>query len=201
MRPELARISIADYLVGEAKGERKHEYVDGEIYAMSGASRRHNLLASNIHVQAGWAAKRKPHCQVFGSDMKLYVEARNSVYYPDLSVCCDPEDRDERYLIRPCWIVEVLSPSTANIDRREKRMSYETLSSLREYVILDQDRMRADVYRRQAGVWLAQRFDQPHEVVECSCLDLRLSLGDIYAGVELPPAGVSEPESPDYELI
>src|SRR5688500_10444267 len=121
MQPKLMLISVDDYLAGEAQGFRKHEYVDGEVYARAGAARRHNVLASNIHVRAGNAAYRALNCQVFGPDMKIYVEARNSFYYPDLSACCDPTDRNEQFLACPCFIVEVLSPSTASIDRREKR--------------------------------------------------------------------------------
>lgn len=200
MQTKFARISVADYLDGEAESPLKHEYVDGEIYAMAGASRRHNQLVSKILLRAGIAASGTENCQVFGSDMKLYVEARNSFYYPDLSVSCDPDDRDERYLSRPCFIVEVLSPATASTDRREKRMSYETLPSLREFWIVEQDRLRVDVYWRQAGVWLAQAFTQPTDTVESSCLGLRVALSDIYAGVELP-TGVAEPEPPEYAVI
>jgi Uma2 family endonuclease len=81
-QPKFARIEVPDYLAREERSERKHEYVDGEIYAMSGASRRHNLLVSNFHVRAGNAAHRTRDCQVFGSDMKVRIEARNSFYYP-----------------------------------------------------------------------------------------------------------------------
>jgi Uma2 family endonuclease len=200
MLPRLMPISVDDYLAGEAQGPRKHEYVDGEIYAMAGASRRHNVLASNIHVRAGNAAHRTPNCQVFGSDMKVYVETRNSFYYPDLSACCDPTDRNEQFLARPCFIVEVLSPSTASIDRREKRPSYETIPSLREYVIVEQNRMRVDVYRRRGERWEVEALFQPNDVVESSCLGLRLTLGDIYQGVDLP-IGMAEPDPADDPLV
>ncbi len=149
MKPKPAQLSSAEYIDWESKSPFKHEYVDGEIYAMSGATRRHNLIASNL-VEHARAAGRRRGCQIFGSDMKVHVEARNSFYYPDLSVCCDPSDRHELYLVRPCFIVEIVSPSTAAIDRREKRVSYSTLASLREYAIVDQDRMRVELYRRES---------------------------------------------------
>lgn len=198
MNPKPAHVSIAEYLASEAQSPRKREYVDGEIFLMAGASRRHNQIASNLHILAGNAAKRTGSCQVFGSDMKLYVEVRNSFYYPDLSASCDPGDTHELYLTRPCFIVEVLSPSTASIDRREKRSCYETLSSLREYVIVDQNRMRIDVYSRRAGVWLVQTFTEPDGIVESSCLGLSVTVRQIYEGVELPAPGVAE-ESFQYE--
>lgn len=200
MQSKSIYLDLADYFAAEAKNPHKHEYVDGETYAMAGASRRHNQLVGNIQGHAWSAARHTKHCQVFGSDMKLYIEARNSVYYPDLSASCDPDDNNQQYLTRPCLIVEVLSPSTASIDRREKRINYETLPSLREYVIVDQDRLRAYVYTRQASVWLVQVLRKPEETVEFSCLDLRLTLQQIYENVELPP-DVIEEQAPEYGPI
>ena len=198
MHPQRVSISISEYLASESISARKHEYVDGETYAMSGASLRHNQIASNIQGRAWHAAQRTDSCLVFGSDMKLFVETRNSVYYPDLTVSCDPADRNDQYLARPCFIVEVLSPSTASIDRREKRTSYETLPSLREYVIVDQDRMRVQVYSRHAGVWLVRLLSQPDDTVVASCLNLTMTLEQIYDGVQFPPPGVAEEEAPEY---
>jgi len=197
MQPKPTPLTPSQYLERELRSAVKHEYVDGEIYAMSGAKRRHNLIASTFVRHAGNAAVAKS-CQVFGSDMKVFVEAHNSFYYPDVSVCCDPTDRNEQFLTRPCFLVEVLSPSTASIDRREKRASYCTLEALQEYVIVDQDQMRVEVYRREGVGWQGYVLNQPDDVVESTCLGLRLTLSDIYAGVEFPPAGVSEPEAGEY---
>lgn len=198
MQPKPAPLSPAEYLEREEKSPVKCEYVDGEVYAMAGAKRRHNLIAANLVARAWRAAARLEDCQVFGSDMKVYVEAYNCYYYPDLSVCCDRGDRGELFLTRPCFIVEVMSPSTASIDRREKRASYATLESLREYVIVDQDRMRVELYRRESGGWRGYVLSEPDDVVESSCLMARFTLSQIYAGVELPPPGVAEPQTPDY---
>ena len=198
MQKQSARLNAVEYLAKESRSTIKHEYVDGELYAMAGASRRHNLLVTNLIRRAGNAAAERGHCQVFGSDMKVHVEARNSFYYPDLSACCDPNDRDQRYITRPCLIVEVLSPATASVDRREKRLSYATLASLVEYVIVDQDRLRVDVYAGQGVPWVARILNEPDDTLELSCLALRLKLRDIYEGVELPTVG--EPEAPDYAV-
>jgi len=196
MQPKPAPLSPAEYLEREEKCPTKSEYVDGEIYAMSGAKRRHNLISSNLVYRARQAAEGRS-CQVFGSDMKVYVEAHNSFYYPDVSVCCDPSDKEDLFLTRPCFIVEVLSPSTASIDRREKRASYATLESLREYVIVDQDRMRVELYRRENDGWRGYVLNQSDDVVESTCLGLQLTLSQIYEGVELP-TGVAESEAPEY---
>jgi Uma2 family endonuclease len=194
MQAERVYLTFADYLAREEQSPHRHEYVDGEMFAMSGASRAHNKIASNLHLLAGNAAKRAEGCDVFGPSMKLYVEKRNSAYYPDLTVACDPGDNDRLFVTRPCFVVEVLSPSTAHIDRREKRSAYETLPSLQEYLIVDQDRMRVYVYFRRAGVWLVQILTQPEDIVTCSCLNLRMTLQQIYDGVVLPPFGVEEPQ-------
>jgi Uma2 family endonuclease len=199
MNPKPAQLSPAQYLEWEMKSSVKHEYVDGEVYAMSGASRRHNLIVGNLLRRALNAAAEHGGCQVFGSGMRVQVEARNSYYYPDVSACCDRNDRDELYVTSPCFIIEVLSPSTASIDRREKRASYATLTSLLEYIIVDQDRMRVELYRRESHGWGGYILNQPDDFVELSCSGLRLTLSQIYEGIELPP-GISEPELPEYAV-
>lgn len=143
------------------------------------------------------AALDRRSCQVFGSDMKVRVEEFDAFYYPDLSVCCDLDDRHELYLTRPCFIVEVASPSTVSIDRREKRASYTSLASLNEYAIVDQDRMRVELYRRENNRWQGYVLQNASDWLESSCLGLRLTLEALYDGVELPPR-VSESETPEY---
>lgn len=200
MPSRLVQASIADYLAFEEKTPLRHEYVDGRIFAMSGSTRRHNLIAGRLFYCAQTAADRRQPCQVFSSGMKLYVQERNSIYYPDLVASCDPDDREELYLTNPCFIVEVLSPSTASIDRREKRMSYETLASLMEYLIVDQDRMRVERYQREEGGWQGYLLQQPDDSIRSSCLGLSLTLAQIYEDVDLPPPGVAEEEAPEYAL-
>jgi Uma2 family endonuclease len=178
-------LSAADYLAREERGPLKSEYVDGAIYAVSGARRAHNLIAANLLARAWAAARQLQGCQVFGSDMRVHVEAHNRFYYPDLCVCCDPRDRHELFVSRPSFIVEVLSRATSLIDRWEKRASYATIDSVREYVVVDSERMEVEVYRREGTQWQAYLLEMPQEVMECSCLDLRLSLSQIYEGVDL----------------
>lgn len=191
--------SPAEYLARELRSASKSEYVDGEIFAMAGASRRHNLLVGNLLRRALNAAPAGGPCQVFGADMRVHVEARNSFYYPAVSACCDPDDRNELFTTRPCLIIEVLSPTSAAVDRREKRLSYATLASLHEYIIVDQDRMRVHVFPRASGPWMIRTLNEPDDVVHFSCLGLHLTLQEIYAGVELP-AGVAEVDAPAYAV-
>jgi Uma2 family endonuclease len=185
-------MSAAEYLEQEERSPTKHEYVDGEVYAMSGSTRRHNLIATNLLHRA--AAVGSKECQVFGPSMKVHVEEYNSFYYPDMSVCCDPSDDHDLFLVRPCFLVEILSPSTARIDRREKRIAYTSLESLREYVIVDQSQMRVELYRREGEIWRAYLLNEAEDVVESTCIGLRLTLAEIYDGVEFPSLGVREPE-------
>lgn len=199
MEPEFAQLPPAQYLEHELRSPVKHEYVDGVVYSMSGASRRHNLIASTLVYRARQAANGRAECQVFGSDMRVRLEARNCYYYPDLCACCDPNDRHELYVLRPCFIAEVSSPSTAAIDRREKRVGYLSIDSLREYAIIDQDRLRIEVYRRDGAGWRGVLLNRPDDVLVSSCLGMRLTLEQVYEGIEFPP-GVSEPEACAYGL-
>ena len=154
------KLSIDEYLRGELESDIRHEYIAGETYAMVGASDRHGLIALNLATALRPAVRGTP-CQVFMTDMKLrLVNGGEEVfYYPDLLVSCDPQDRATYYRTRPCLIVEVLSETTQRIDRREKWLAYTTLESLREYLILSQDRREADLYRREDG-WRARRINR-----------------------------------------
>jgi Uma2 family endonuclease len=204
MQPRPVPLSAAEYLEQEERRSTKHEYVDGEVYAMSGVTRRHDLIVTNLLRRASGVALASKECQVFGPNVKVHLEKHNSFYYPDMSVCCDPSDDDDLFLFRPCFLVEVLSPSTARIDRREKRIAYTSLESLREYVIVDQNKMRVELYRREGELWQAYLLNKPEDVVESTCLGLRLTLAEIYEGLEFPSLGVREPEieyGGDYEAV
>ena len=126
-----ALTSIEYYLEGEQRGDSKHEFLAGQVVAMVGATRSHALIAGSLHAALLPAARRKG-CQLFSSDMKLRLELGGNTifYYPDLLLSCDPQDRDPYFRRAPCMIVEVLSASTARIDRREKLLAYQSLPSV-----------------------------------------------------------------------
>ncbi len=148
----LPHISVEDYLDNEKTAEVKHEYVAGRVFAMVGVSRTHNLVAGNLYAMLRDHVESGP-CQVFVADVKVRVEAVDAFYYPDVAVTCDPDDTDEYFLTRPCLIVEVLSPTTEATDRREKLLAYQTLPSLREYVLVDQREPHLEVFRREGSDW------------------------------------------------
>lgn len=141
------KISIADYLEGEKVSQIKHEYIDGEIYAMAGTSKSHNRIIRNILNKLG-NHLRGSDCEPFFGDIKVRVEKMNRFYYPDVVVVCGEDNEDDYYAVKPKLIVEVLSPRTSLTDRREKMSAYKEIESLDEYVLIEQDRMYAEIYRR-----------------------------------------------------
>ncbi|MGQ0621863.1 MAG: Uma2 family endonuclease [Panacagrimonas sp.] len=174
-------LSPTEYLDGERLAQVRHEYVDGMVYAMSGASRRHNDIALNVAVACRAAARSRPPCSVHISDVKLYVAGRNTYYYPDVVVSCATET-NSHLVEKPCAVIEVLSPETETTDRREKRAAYLTLPTLREYVLITQDRPEVVVIRRGDEGWIEFTLE-PDDPLYLSCLKLDLALTEIYAGV------------------
>lgn len=180
-------VSIDDYLRGEETARVKHEYLDGRVFAMAGSSERHNRIAGNVffHIKT---ATRGRACGVFMSDMKVRERHANIFYYPDVMLTCDPEDSHPYYKERPCLIVEVLSPTTAIIDRREKWRTYRDMPSLRYYLVVDADQVAVEVYSRtQAGGWQVAMLDGGEVLnIDCPPVQAALSLEDIYEDTGLP---------------
>jgi Uma2 family endonuclease len=179
-----ARISEQEYLATERDGLVRHEYIDGEVHAMAGASDRHGLIVSAL-VYALKPHARRNACQLFSSDMKLKLNLSGKIvfYYPDLVLACDADDNDPYYRTAPKLVIEVLSESTERIDRREKLLSYIRIDSLVEYVIVEQARRSVEIYRRRND-WLPDTVEETGEV-KLDSLDCTLTLDDIYADLAL----------------
>ncbi|RYM33232.1 Uma2 family endonuclease [Meiothermus sp. PNK-Is4] len=178
----LARLSFEEYLALEERVPRKHELVDGVMYAMAGASDRHNRIVVNLVLALGPAARQRG-CALYASDMKLRV-GRDTSYYPDLMVLCQP-DAGEYYKERPCLVIEVLSASTEATDRREKLAHYRRIPSLEAYLLVDSRVRRAEGYYRQGEQWLYAEAVGAGEV-RVPCLEVKLGLEEIYQGLDLP---------------
>lgn len=148
------RMSPDDYLDLERDAEQRHDYLDGEVVAMAGGSRAHNLLATRVARLLGNHLEGS-QCRVYQSDMKVRVERANRFYYPDVMVCCDPlgPDADDYYETAPKLLIEVLSPKTAANDDGEKRVNYQTLDALNEYLLLAPETSDAVLYRRNGAFW------------------------------------------------
>lgn len=142
----LPHMSVEEYLNHEQQSEIRHELVNGYLYAMTGASDRHEEIAGNLFA-ALHAHLRSTPCRVYSSNLKIRVE--NNFYYPDIFVRCQPSRGDPYFKTDPVLIVEVLSPTTQRYDRGDKRLAYQQLTTLQEYVVISQDEIKVEVYRRK----------------------------------------------------
>jgi Uma2 family endonuclease len=180
------RIIEQAYLALEETSDIKHEYVNGEIYAMAGASRRHNIISGNIFFHLRLASRGKNGtCKVFASDMKLRAEDGQFYYYPDVILNCNTDDNAEFHTEKPCFIAEVLLKSTARTDRTEKWLTYKKIPSLRYYLLVDSLQQKVDYFvRNDAGEWFyAELEDGETLTIECETLTAVLTLADIYEDV------------------
>jgi len=179
--PERRLVDERDYLAREALAAERNEYVGGVAYAMAGAGERHNRIAGNLFVTLRLAARGTP-CGVYMSDMKLRVAHAEAYYYPDVILSCEPSAADTVFKETPCLVAEVLSPSTAAIDTREKLHAYRGIESLRYYLIADSERSAVTYYlRSDDGEWLAANLDpgERHQI-QCGPVRAALTLATIY---------------------
>ncbi|MFN3610566.1 Uma2 family endonuclease [Tepidimonas sp.] len=193
MKAELYRpLDEAEYLRLEARSPVRHEYVGGQIYAMTGASLRHNIIAGNVYTLLRHHLRGSP-CRTFMADAKLRVAKQQSIYYPDVMVTCHPQHQQvgsEDFLVEsPRLVVEVLSESTAGTDRREKLLAYRTLPSLQEYVLIAQDEALIEIYRREGDIGWQRITLTPGDPVEWISVELTTDFATIYeeSGLALPP--------------
>jgi Uma2 family endonuclease len=188
-----AYLTEAEYLEGEKIAEVRHEYVDGQVYAMAGTSRRHNSIAFNIAFNLRLVSRDKP-CDIHLSDVKARAQRSKAYYYPDVIVSCQQNETDEYYLEKPCLIVEVTSKSTEWKDYAEKLIAYQKLASLQVYLIVAQDQPLVTMYYRDAETgWEVARFDELAQALTLPCPECTLTLADIYEGVDFTQA--AEPEA------
>lgn len=181
-------LSFEDWLAGErASLQGRSEYFGGEVFAMTGASAAHNAIVRNISGLLWTQMKGRP-CQVFASDMKVRVRTADAGTYPDLVAFCDrPEFQDGRQdvLLNPSLIVEVLSDSTEAYDRGGKFALYRQLPSLREYLLISQHRVQAELYTRGAdNRWTLSDFGALTDRIPLASVDCTLALAEVYDKVE-----------------
>ncbi len=174
---KIALISEEDYLAGEKISDVKHEYIDGYVYAMSGAHSNHNRIAMNLSVAFANHLKGKP-CQPYSADMKVKVGSR--YFYPDVLVDCS--DIDGYYTESPVILVEVLSKSTRRMDETTKRINYLRIPTLQEYVLIEQDFVDIEVVRKSMG-WQPQHYYLGDEVT-FEAIGLTLTVEEIYDRVK-----------------
>jgi Uma2 family endonuclease len=185
----LTYVSPEEYLETECNSEIKHEYWNGDLRAMSGASFAHNQLTANLTIELGSQLKGKS-CTVVGSDQRVQVLSESTFVYPDLTVVCGKREFQEQVkpdtLLNPTLLVEVLSPSTKSHDRGDKFFLYRQIPSLRQYLILDSQTVHAELHTRdELGRWVLTETSELAAVLELESIACRVPLVEVYADVAL----------------
>jgi len=182
------RMTPAEYLAFERQSEQRHEYYRGEIFAMAGASLAHNRIMSNILFELQSQFRDRP-CDAFANDMRTQISSIGLYVYPDVvALCGEPNFEDNVFdsLINPQLVVEVLSPSTESYDRGQKFQFYRQSESLTDYLLVAQNRISVEHFRRQSsGQWIFNGYTVIEDVIEFTSLDCTLSLKEIYLKVDL----------------
>ncbi len=176
------KISIEEYLDGEEISDIKYEYIDGEVYAMAGTSQNHSRITGNIS-NALLNHLRDSDCEPYSENIKVRAEEK-VFYYPDVLVTCEGEFKNKYFSEEPILIVEVISPSTKQIDRREKLRAYQQMPSVHEYVIVEQEKIAVEIHRRQPdGNWITYFFTRTDTELNLESVDLTLQLSEVYRRV------------------
>ncbi len=178
-------ITPEEYLRLERQSEEKHEYYNGEVFAMPSANENHNIVMGSA-LSALYGQLRKRPCQIYPSDMRVRIPATGLYTYPDISVVCGTtefEDDGVDTLLNPTIIIEVLSSSTEQYDRGKKFQHYRTIPSLQEYILIAQDSVRIEHYARQGDQWILTDAKSIDSVLTLPSIDCMLALSDVYEKV------------------
>jgi len=181
-------LTIEEYLEFENAGTEKHEYYQGEIFAMSGAKLQHNRIAKNLLVSLENKLKGKP-CEPFGSDLRIHIEKNTLFTYPDISVICgevETRNNDEYNALNPTVIIEVLSPSTKSYDRGDKFRLYRDIPTLKDYILVDSQSISIEAFSiNEHGNWELKEYNDINATLNISTIQTSLTLQDIYEGTKL----------------
>ena len=190
MSTALKRITPQEYLIRERQASTKSEFYQGEIFAMGGGSANHSLIAANLVREAGNALKEKP-CTVFNSDLRVQVQATGLYTYPDATIVCGEQIFDDDHrdtLLNPTVIVEVLSDSTEKYDRGKKANHYRQIKSLKELILIAQDRPQVERFTRQPnGDWLFHEQTELSAEFELKSVGISVAMSELYRSVKFEP--------------
>ncbi|MDR2213689.1 MAG: Uma2 family endonuclease [Pseudomonadales bacterium] len=178
------KMTAEEFLAWEAEQPERHEFIDGEIFAMTGATKRHVMVAGNAYMALRQHLAGTP-CRTYMADVKVAAATANKFFYPDVVVTCSEADHQDRLIVRePTLIIEVLSPSTAGHDLFKKFRHYQDTPSLREIAFIDPDERSTTVFRRGAdGLWVLHRFDDD-AAVRFESVDLTIPATVLFAEVD-----------------
>lgn len=182
-REHFPKLTPTEYLEWEEKQAYRHEYVNGEVYAMTGGTINHSQIAMNFGILLG-NHLRGGDCRILNSDAKVQIAEANDCVYPDLSVTCDDRDRRAtKFISHPCLVVEVLSPSTENYDRWEKFNLYRRSDTLQDYVLVDANKIEIALYRKNdRGEWEIRRY-LVGDLVELQSVNLTFPTEQVFEGI------------------
>lgn len=182
------KMTIEQYLEFENASEEKHEYYQGEVFAMSGAKLVHNEIVVNTLFSIKQFLKGKL-CKPYGSDLRIYIEKNTLFTYPDISVFCDDVltlNNDEMNALNPVVLIEVLSPSTKDYNRGTKFKLYRDIPSLKEYVLIDSEKISVEIFAiNQDGYWELREYKDINDVITINNIDMQVSMEEIYSGTKL----------------
>ena len=191
IRPTASEYMTLDqYIALEQRTGIKHEYHDGMVRAMAGASEAHSTLGENFYYHSrSYFTEHKVPCRALGSERKLFLPKKNRYVYPDMMIVCGPIERAETVkgaILNPTVIVEVLSEGTATYDRHEKFGFYRQIPTLREYLLVSQDKMYVEIYYQHPnGMWQFLYCREPNDTLQLNGVDLAIKMQDLYFGVEI----------------
>jgi Uma2 family endonuclease len=186
-------MSEAEYLIFEEKSKIRHEFMDGETFAMAGATRRHNLATNNISTELNLQL-RETDCEVYASDFRVKIRAGHNVY-PDVAVACGKIETEvnDTTLLNPIVVFEVLSKSTEKRDRGDKAQDYFRLESLQDYVLVSQYQIRVEHFSRQKNnEWTLKIYEDLEDMLDIKSISCRIALKLIYLKMKISPLKLVE---------
>lgn len=185
-------MSETEYLLTEGSSSLRHEFVDGYVFEVSGSTQAHNLICGNLFYEI-YGHLDGTGCRISMADLKVKIEEANSYYYPDIFVSCTELEPKSVFESKPVFIAEVLSPSTAQIDRREKLIAYGKIKGMKQYLIVFQDQQKIELFTKQDSNWeLLVASGQEEFTLSSLCAKpLTLKVSSLYKGYN-PPARVKE---------
>ena len=182
------KFTVEEYLAMEKESLEKHEFFRGEIFAMAGASARHNVIFSNLFGELAHQLKGKP-CRPYGSDMRIHVAENTLFTYPDISIICGEivtSKMDENSATKPLALIEILSPSTKNYDRGGKFKLYRDIPTLKEFIVIESELIGIEAFRvNNHGHWELEEYRSLDQILEVTSVAVKLALSEIYEGTKL----------------
>lgn len=182
------KLSTEEYLEFEKKSLEKHEYFRGEVFAMAGASPRHNVIFSNLFGDLAYRLKGKP-CRPYGSDLRIHIPENTLYTYPDISIICGeiiPSKTDADTAIQPTVLIEILSPSTRDYDKGGKFTLYRDIPTLQEFIVIDSESISIEAFRiNEKGHWELEHYRSINDTLNIPIVHVSFPLHEIYEGTKL----------------